>query len=187
MIKKIVVILLGFFVVSTCFGSISNNITWRIPNKKVMQELLLCQAKGLRKTLCVSNIMQKYDANQKAIAFTKTMQGRDFATKVKELGRNVSYIQTVEIGADHSSGAFLIDSTGKIINLNDYALLKQLNPLIWPKVYPNCQTMVSGNGKLMVVCRYDAKTCNACKAEGRIPVAFLFDKGGKFVKAVEAK
>lgn len=146
------------------------------PGSAAIQKILNCQDNQTSRLSCTLKVMEDNSASVNAMAFTKALDGLDFMTTFKMYGK-IAFVKTLEIGADHSSGAFLVNGTPAIININDPKYIGTN----WPteddvpvvKTLPNKTTSYQFN--------YPIKTCHACKVTGTTTLSFIFDQAGKLL------
>ena len=147
---------------------------------------------------CILTTMQKRDASDQAIAFNKYSRGwiKEFKTDGK-----LTIIYASIPGADYSDGYFIINNQGSIINVDDYAILSEIdiskNPhykeiiqqfpsaSLWPgnhQSFPDMTTSPENSPRLVFTYTL-LNGCHACEIAGTAKIAFDFDDDGQFLNA----
>ncbi len=147
---------------------------------------------------CILTTMQKHNASAQAIAFNKYSRGwiKDFKTYGK-----ITVIYAAIPGADYSDGYFIINNQGSIINVDDYAILSEIditkNPhykeiiqrfpsaSLWPgnhQSFPDVATSPENSPRFIFTYSL-LNGCHACEIAGTAKIAFDFDNGGQFINA----
>lgn len=145
------------------------------PNVTELQKIFSCQEQKNR-LLCTINVMHNSNANEEAIRFTRLLKGLDFMANYKSYGK-IGFVKTFEIGADHSSGTFLVNGKPLVINVNDPKYIGT----VWPTQDQSPVVKKLKNGNQSFQFKYPIKACNACKVDGYETFNFNFDATGKLL------
>ncbi len=147
---------------------------------------------------CILTDMQKHNASVQAVAFNKYSRGwiKDFKTNGK-----LTVIYATIPGADYSDGYFIINDQGAIINVDDYAILSQIDitknahykeiiqhypsASLWPgnhQSFPDVTTSPENSPRFVFTYSL-LNGCHACEIAGTAKIGFDFDNDGEFINA----
>lgn len=154
----------------------NNDAIWQ-PNVNELQKIFSCLDQN-NQLVCTINVMHNSNASDQAIRFTRMLKGLDFMSSYKSYGK-IAFVKTFEIGADHSSGTFLVNGNPLIINVNDPKYIGTE----WPTQDQKPVVNLLKDGGQSFQFTYPIKTCNACKVNGYHTFDFMFDATGKLLSA----
>ena len=150
---------------------------------------------------CFANGMQKAGASPQAVAFTHRIDNTGYMRDFRPVGRvSIAYVN-FPFRANENQGAYLVNGTPSLINIDDQSLLAKSelkkNPVytrlakkyseitLFPDdrsgtSYLIAERLPRGEQRFIVGYRLQ-NVCHACERVGKARFAFDFDSTGKFL------
>lgn len=160
-----------------------------------------CASTGSQFSKCFAEEMQKFGASPQAVAFTRMIGDTGYMRDFRQVGRvSIAYVY-FPFRANENQGAYLVNGTPSLIDIDDQSLLAQnelkKNPIYtrlaqkYPDVaiFPGDRSGTTyliadkllGGGQRFIVGYRLQNACHACAQVGTAKFAFNFDRTGKFL------
>lgn len=160
-----------------------------------------CASTGSQFGNCFADEMQKFGASPQAVTFTHMIDDTGYMRDFRQVGRvSIAYVQ-FPFRANENQGAYLVNGTPSLIDIDDQSLLAQnelkKNPVYTrlAKKYPEIAIFpgdrsgtnylstekLPGDGQRFIIGYSLQNACHACAQVGTAKFAFNFDHTGKFL------